>query len=368
MSGAAYLARSDQVQNEISMAPVVVADVGGTTTDVCALFPRQAGTWVEIGGVRSAFSMPKVVSVSLGRGTKIEQNGDIVTVGPESVGYFLTSKALVFGGDVLTASDIVVASQAAVIGDKSLVSHVSPKLVKEARQQIKVIQEHAIEGMKLIAEDAIVILVDGGSVVQIDTLDGVCEIIRPPFHDCANAVGAAMAKVSGEVDVVKILEGVNEGDIIEEVSTAAIRKTVLAGAQLETVKIVSIENMPFHPKTLDIPPQIRPFPDKDLVPSSSHVAKSNEILSNKDKDPLEFTSSPSALIDIETYRLEVDENGTWWVSEVDCEFLATGCSVSASGGGGPGYVCYLTARAAFKEGKRLSAVDINTVGFSAILY
>ena len=67
-------------------------------------FPRQSGTWVEIGGVRSAFSMPEVTSFGLGGGTKVyDYNGDIV-VGPESVGHFLTSKALVFGGDTLTAS------------------------------------------------------------------------------------------------------------------------------------------------------------------------------------------------------------------------------------------------------------------------
>lgn len=37
MSGAAYLAGLDQARSRAPNAQVIVADVGGTTTDVCAL-------------------------------------------------------------------------------------------------------------------------------------------------------------------------------------------------------------------------------------------------------------------------------------------------------------------------------------------
>lgn len=82
---------------------------------------------------------------------------------------------------------------------------------------------------------------------------------------------------------------------------------------------------------------------------------------NAEKDPKDFIVSPSALIDVAAYRPEVDKNGTWWVSEVDCEFLATGCSILACGGGGPGYMCYMAARAAIQAGHRLAVVDIETL-------
>lgn len=108
MTGAAYLAGLDTVGGEMPKAPVIVVDIGGTTTDVCALlpsgFPRQAGTWVEIGGVRSSFSMPEVVSIALGGGTLVEELNDTIAVGPESVGHRLTNDALVFGGEILTAT------------------------------------------------------------------------------------------------------------------------------------------------------------------------------------------------------------------------------------------------------------------------
>lgn len=108
MTGAAYLAGLDTKEKRIQNAQVVVADVGGTTTDVCALlpsgFPRQAGTWVEIGGVRSAFPMPEVLSIALGGGTKVEEHDGKVTVGPESVGHRLLTEGLVFGGSTLTTT------------------------------------------------------------------------------------------------------------------------------------------------------------------------------------------------------------------------------------------------------------------------
>ena len=84
-------------------------------------------------------------------------------------------------------------------------------------------------------------------------------------------------------------------------------------------------------------------------------------MTNSEKSLEDFNASPSALVDVNQYRPEVDENGTWWVSEIDCEFLATGCSVLACGGGGPGYMCYLAARAAIQDGKRLPVVDASAL-------
>jgi N-methylhydantoinase A/oxoprolinase/acetone carboxylase beta subunit len=108
MTGAAYLAGFDTAKGKMPKAPVIVADIGGTTTDVCALlpsgFPRQAGTWVDIGGVRSSFSMPEVVSVGLGGGTLVEVTDSKTKVGPESVGHRLLQEGLVFGGNTLTAT------------------------------------------------------------------------------------------------------------------------------------------------------------------------------------------------------------------------------------------------------------------------
>ncbi|KAH0845037.1 hypothetical protein AYO21_01700 [Fonsecaea monophora] len=377
MSGAAYLAGLDTEEKKIRNAQVIVADVGGTTTDVCALlpsgFPRQAGTWVEIGGVRSAFSMPEVLSVALGGGTKVEERDGKVHVGPESVGHRLLTEGLVFGGNTLTTTDIVVASGHADIGDKSRVKDVPKDIVSKARLRVKKILENAVDAMKLSADDAVVILVGGGSIVHMEDLDGVGKIIRPPFHDCANAVGAAIAKISGQVDVVKVLEGLDEDKVVEEVCKDAKNIAIASGADPESVTIVAIENMPLQyvqmrasrivvraAGTLNQKALLHYVPTE----SSEDLAALQEVLeervsakTNAEKDPKDFLVSPSASIDIREYKPEVDKNGVWWVSEIDCEFLATGCSTLACGGGGPGYMCYMAARAAIKAGERLPVVD-----------
>ena len=79
----------------------------------------------------------------------------------------------------LRCSDIVVASGHAQIGDDSKVVHIATELIERAQIRIRQILENAIDGMKLSADDAIVILVGGGSIVSMGDLSGVREIIRP---------------------------------------------------------------------------------------------------------------------------------------------------------------------------------------------
>ena len=50
----------------------IVIDVGGTTSDFGVLshgFPRESGVAVDIGGVRTNFRMPDVISIGLGGGS-----------------------------------------------------------------------------------------------------------------------------------------------------------------------------------------------------------------------------------------------------------------------------------------------------------
>jgi N-methylhydantoinase A/oxoprolinase/acetone carboxylase beta subunit len=76
---------------------------------------------VRIGGVRTNFRMPDVLSFGLGGGSHVQPNP--LQVGPQSVGYEITSRALVFGGSELTATDVAVAAGLADMGDRSRVAH-----------------------------------------------------------------------------------------------------------------------------------------------------------------------------------------------------------------------------------------------------
>src|SRR5690625_1338257 len=102
-----------------NLEDTMIIDVGGTTTDIGVVqngFPRESSVAVEIGGIRTNFRMPDLLSFGLGGGTIIRHMDDgQLTVGPDSVGYQLTEKGLIFGGDTFTATDVAIAQGKHVI-------------------------------------------------------------------------------------------------------------------------------------------------------------------------------------------------------------------------------------------------------------
>lgn len=238
MRGAGFLAGD---------ADAIVVDVGGTTTDVGALrngFPREASSEVEIAGVRTNFRMPDVFSNGLGGGSVVREVGGEVQIGPDSVGYELTSKALVFGGDVLTTTDVAVAAGYAELGDRARVAHLDPAFVERAVARIHALVELAIDRAKTAAEDVPVLLVGGGTILIDRPLAGASTTRRPEHAAVANAIGAAIAQVSGEVDQVLSLDEMSREQAIARCQAEAREKAVAAGADPATIAIVEQEDVP----------------------------------------------------------------------------------------------------------------------------
>ena len=237
MRGAAFLSGAKEA---------VVVDIGGTTSDVGMLvngFPRESSIAVEIGGVRTNFRMPDVLSFGLGGGSIVRHDGAI-RIGPDSVGYELTTRGLVFGGDTLTATDIAVAAGIAELGDRSRVAHLSPDFVRQALDQIHQMVEAAVDRMKTSAAPIPVILVGGGAILISRPIQGASEVIRPEYSPVANAIGAAIAQVGGEVDRVYSLEGMSRDEALAQAKQEATSKAIEAGADPKTIEIVDIEEVP----------------------------------------------------------------------------------------------------------------------------
>jgi N-methylhydantoinase A/oxoprolinase/acetone carboxylase beta subunit len=238
MRGAAFLS---------GLKDAMVVDVGGTTSDVGALthgFPREASVAVDIGGVRTNFRMPDVFSFGLGGGTLVKGGVDDLVIGPQSVGYRITREALVFGGDTLTTTDIAVAAGVAEIGDAGKVKHLDPALVAAAMDRIQAMSEAAVDRMKTSAEPVPVIVVGGGSVLIAKPIAGASEMVKPEHFEAANAVGAAIAQISGEVDRVYSLSGMSREAALDDAKSEATAKAIEAGADPETVQIVDVEDVP----------------------------------------------------------------------------------------------------------------------------
>jgi len=229
-----------------STADSLVVDVGGTSTDVGVLvngFPRESSQGVEIGGVRTNFRMPDLVTIALGGGTEVSRNHAGVQIGPHSVGYLLQREALVFGGKVPTLTDSAVAAGRTSLGDPRLASGHRALLV-EALARADVMLSDAIDRMKTAKGDRALIAVGGGSILVPDRIPGVSEVIRPEHFDAANAVGAAIASVSGQVDRIFHLGPGGRQAALDEACEEARERAVAAGADPRTVDIVEREEIP----------------------------------------------------------------------------------------------------------------------------
>lgn len=236
MRGAAFLS---------GLKDALVIDVGGTTSDVGMLlngFPRVASQAVAIGGVRSNFRMPDVYSFGLGGGSIV--CADPIKVGPQSVGYELTTKGMIFGGDVLTTTDVVVAAGFHNIGDQNRVKHIGKLLIEGVLSIIGEMINISVDRIKTSTVPIPVVSVGGGSILIVRPINGASEIITPENHAVANAIGAAIAQVGGEVDRIFSLEAMSREKALNQAKTEAVNKAISAGADPATVEVVDVEEVP----------------------------------------------------------------------------------------------------------------------------
>lgn len=227
------------------LSSCAVIDIGGTTADVGLLvngFPRETANEVKVAGIRTNFRMPDVLSLGIGGGSIV--NTETAEVGPESVGYKLTTEALVFGGTTLTATDIAVAAGRASIGDPELVRDLDPDLVVRVLNRIAERLSEAVDRMRTSPEPISVVVVGGGSILLSDELPLFDTVIRPENYAVANAIGASIAQVGGEIDKVYTFEPGRREDALAAVKTEAIDKAIAAGANPKSVEIIDFDEVP----------------------------------------------------------------------------------------------------------------------------
>jgi N-methylhydantoinase A/oxoprolinase/acetone carboxylase beta subunit len=184
--------------------------------------------------------MPDLLSIGLGGGSLVDVQAR--TVGPRSVGYRLTSEALVFGGDTLTATDIGVAAGLADIGDRSRVAALSGDAVARSLERAHALVEESVDRMKIDAEPLPLLAVGGGAFLVPERLPGISEVLHVPHAGVANAVGAAIAQVSGEVD--QVFSGLGRERALAEAERIARARAVEAGAAEATLTLVEAEDIP----------------------------------------------------------------------------------------------------------------------------
>ncbi|MDO9352088.1 MAG: hydantoinase/oxoprolinase family protein [Solirubrobacteraceae bacterium] len=236
LRGAAYLSGESDA---------IVVDVGGTSSDLGVLiggFPRESAAAVEIGGVRTNFRMPDILAIALGGGTIVSGTPEEPVVGPRSVGYRVSTEALAFGGSTPTLTDAGVLAGLARIGTRP----VDPSLdglLTAAIDRVGDLFADAVDRVSLGRTTFPLVAVGGGAYLVPDSLPGVSAVLRPENGDVANAVGAAIAWVSGRSDGIHA-QGSDFRESLQASYDEAIQRAVAAGADPDRVEIVEHVEIP----------------------------------------------------------------------------------------------------------------------------
>ena len=234
MRGGAYLSGLDEA---------MVIDVGGTTTDVGQLkngFPREANSVVKIGGVRTLFRMPDLISIGLGGGSHrvpraAEDRTCICRLSAAKRRHRLWRTQL-------TTSDVAVAAGLIRIGEPTRVTHLEEATWARVLNEAKHMIEESVDRMKTEAGDVPLIAVGGGAFLVPDRLKASRASSACRHGDCANAVGAAIAQVSGEVD--QVFRDLPRSEAIAKAAALAADRAVAAGADRATLKTIETEDIP----------------------------------------------------------------------------------------------------------------------------
>jgi hypothetical protein len=117
-------------------------------------------------------------------------------------------------------------------------------MLGEALVRADVMLAEAIDRVKTSKEDRALVAVGGGSILVPDRIPGISEVIRPEHFDTANAVGAAIASVSGQVDRIFHVGEAGRRAVLDEARDEARERAVAAGADPGTVQVVELEEIP----------------------------------------------------------------------------------------------------------------------------
>ena len=230
------------------LSDALVIDVGGTSADIGILingFPRESTAAVEVGGVRTNFRMPDLISVGLGGGTIVRQDVDGVAVGPDSVGYRVISDALCMGGTTLTLSDVSLAvGRLTGFGDSALLNGVEDSVCEAAIAWVDERVQVLCERMKASSTALPLMAVGGGAHLVPAQLAGISEVVWPPHHSVANAFGAAIAEAAGSIDKVYSYDASSREDCLRSATEEATDAAIRAGANASDVRITSVVEIP----------------------------------------------------------------------------------------------------------------------------
>ncbi len=355
----------------------LVVDVGGTSTDFAYIqngFPRYVSAYSSIAGVRTNFRMPDTHSIALGGGTLVVPHGsNKPAIGPTSLGYKLYKQGISFGGDNLTTTDITLKQGfASIPGTDPSKVNIHPEEAAAFYAEMKAMIERGIDLMKTSKDAIPMILVGGGSIIFPPDIafEGISKVTRPDHYDVANAIGAALAQVSAELDRVVDFSraaGLPEEEKrrvrnakIDELKREVVEKAVCNGALRGTQEVSADElNLSYVENQVRV--RVRAVGELNLEAlkkpegvKAVALSDANMAESNISAPQLNIREEPQLSSFADPWTRSAKKE--WVLTDQDLEAIGLGASVFGCGGGGSPYLGVLMAKDALVRGNTLRVI------------
>lgn len=383
-----------------NISDAVTVDVGGTSSDVGLLRkgePANESSRFKIGGINCNFTSARLNSFALGGGTiiSIDQHGNI-HLGPESVGKDFSSKALVYGGDILTPTDIAVAlgrlnigtiKDAAILKQKISQFSQGEDIDSFIQKVDKAIHTQLAEGIKEILDSieyipATLVLIGGGATLfNFDLYPAlippqITKITIPLGADVANAFGAAKSLIGGRSVQIYSYDNLTQAQKISEARVFAISQAtenaknlaIARGADPSTLKLSTMSEIHFnylpgnyHQISLAM---VGEDSGKNVFTSASQTPIFPLLKLENSKLKLEKSVKTKEVFTLESLPLQWTNLRILSGEEVDD--IALGAGLLGSGGGGNPEMGRLLVRLAIKTGKEVRLVSHEDLPDSAL--
>jgi len=223
------------------LSDAVVVDIGGTSTDIGVIknkFPIYSLCGASIAGMKCQLLMPDISSIAMAGGSVIRQSVDGFQMGPDSLGGRLLQDCKSNGGDVLTMYDVGRVLQS---GDESYITLLdAEKIMRDYLQSVMLEVDRIAPNLR---EQSIVLVGGGVANIPPHVLDK--RFVVPRNFAIANAYGAAISEMAGQVDQIVELGSDKDGMLLT-LENQAREQAIQRGANVETLRVVEKQVLPLH--------------------------------------------------------------------------------------------------------------------------
>ena len=224
----------------------IVIDIGGTSTDIGVVengFPRYAIEGGTVARIPLNFMLPDIHVLPYGGGSVIRSEQGIEQIMHESIGARIFKESISVGGHTLTLFDI--GNRLKDFASYPTLSIIQEKHAKRLMQQVIDEIHQVVCCLQASSSTTLTCILVGGGSAMIPHALLREHYQRPNHYAVANAYGAALAEISATLDQVFYLDR-NREQTLKTCEEEAKRRTVSAGADPQTVRIIDKQLLPFY--------------------------------------------------------------------------------------------------------------------------